>query len=80
MPELPEVETVKNSLKKRLLGKKIMNVKVMYSNIIEFPSVSEFERKIKGQTIRDMNRYGKWIIFVLDDYYLLSHLSINLHL
>ncbi len=77
MPELPEVETVKNSLKNRLLGKRILSVKVVYSNIIEFPSVSEFERKIKGQTIRDMNRYGKWIIFVLDDYYLLSHLRME---
>ncbi len=77
MPELPEVETVKNSLKLKLIGKKIKGVNVLYRNIIEYPDVVLFQRKIKNQTIRDMDRYGKWIIFVLDDYYLLSHLRME---
>ena len=77
MPELPEVETVKNSLKKKLLGKRIIDVKIIYSNIVEYPSVSDFEKNIVGQVIRDMDRYGKWLIFVLDDYCLLSHLRME---
>lgn len=77
MPELPEVETVKNSLKIRLVGKKINDVKVYYGNIIEYPSVRDFIKMIKGQRIKDMDRYGKWIIFVLDNYYLLSHLRME---
>ena len=77
MPELPEVETVKNSLKLRLVGRKICDVRVIYDNIIEYPSVLEFKNNIRNQTIIDMDRYGKWIIFVLDDYYLLSHLRIE---
>ena len=77
MPELPEVETVKNSLKGRLLGKKILDVRVYWNRIIEFPNVDMFIHQIRGQTIRDMDRYGKWIIFVLDDYYLLSHLRME---
>ena len=77
MPELPEVETVRNSLKLRLIGKKICSVHVYYDGIIESPSVNEFQSMILGQTIWDINRYGKWLIFVLDDYYLLSHLRME---
>ena len=34
MPELPEVETVKNTLKKILLNKRIKSVRFNYDNII----------------------------------------------
>ena len=33
MPELPEVETVKNTLKPRLVGKKITDIKIYHENI-----------------------------------------------
>ena len=77
MPELPEVETVKNSLKSKLIGRRINDVKIYYGNIIEYPSVRDFIKMICGQHIQNMSRYGKWIIFVLDDYYLLSHLRME---
>ena len=77
MPELPEVETVKETLKIRLIGKIIINVNIYYENIIEYPMVDEFKRQIIGQKINNMNRYGKWLIFELDDYYLLSHLRME---
>ena len=77
MPELPEVETVKNTLKPRLIGKKITDIKIYHNNIIEYPTVEEFKKRIINQTIIDMNRYGKWLIFVLNDYYLLSHLRME---
>ena len=77
MPELPEVETVKNALKIKLIGRKINYVKVYYDSVIEYPSVDCFKKMIQGQTIIDINRYGKWLIFVLDDYYLLSHLRME---
>ena len=77
MPELPEVETVKNSLKLKLVGKKIDGVQVLYDNIIEYPDVGSFSKEIVGQKFCDVDRYGKWIIFVLDDYFLLSHLRME---
>lgn len=77
MPELPEVETVKNSLKLKVVGKRIKEVLVLYDGIIEYPSVFNFCNKIKGQMINDIERYGKWLMFVLDDYYLLSHLRME---
>lgn len=77
MPELPEVETVKNTLKPRLIGKKIINANVYYDNMIDYPTSIEFKERIINQRINDINRYGKWLIFVLDDYYLLSHLRME---
>ena len=77
MPELPEVETVKNTLKKIVLNKRIKGVRVNYDNIIEYPSSSEFIEQIKDQYIKDIHRRGKWLMFELTDYYLLSHLRME---
>ena len=41
MPELPEVETVKESLKLRLSNKKIIRARVLWDNIIAYPSKDE---------------------------------------
>ena len=64
MPELPEVETVKEGLKLKVIGKIIKDVIINYDGIIEYPGVKEFCKNIKGQRINDINRYGKWLIFV----------------
>ena len=77
MPELPEVETVRKALKKEVLNKKILSASIYWSNIIAYPEVKEFEKKIKNQVILDINRYGKWLMFELNDYYLLSHLRME---
>ena len=77
MPELPEVETVRRSLLLKLKDKRVNGIRVYYDNIIEYPSVSEFCSNIINQRINDIERYGKWLIFVLDDYYLLSHLRME---
>ena len=77
MPELPEVETVKETLKRLVIGKKIIGVTVNYSNIIEYPNVQLFKKEIINQTINDIKRRGKWLLFDLDNYYLLSHLRME---
>lgn len=77
MPELPEVETVKETLKKQVVNKKITDVNIYYEKVIEYPTTSEFVKKIINQVIRDVKRRGKWLLFELDDYYLLSHLRME---
>lgn len=77
MPELPEVETVRNTLKRLILNKKIIDVDIRYENIIEYPTSNEFKKKIKNQKINDIKRKGKWLMFELDNYYLLSHLRME---
>lgn len=77
MPELPEVETVKNALKREVLNKQIILATVYWNNIIASPSVKEFTEKLKNQVINNITRRGKWLLFELDDYYLLSHLRME---
>lgn len=77
MPELPEVETVRNGLKKKVLNKKITNCKVLYNGIIAYPNEQCFVKQISNQTINDILRKGKFLIFELDDYFLVSHLRME---
>lgn len=77
MPELPEVETVRKTLIKNILNKKIVQVHVLYPNMIVEPLLEEFKKNIINQTIIDIKRKGKWLIFELNDYYLLSHLRME---
>lgn len=76
MPEIAEVETVRNTLKKRILHKKIKEVKILYPKIIE-SDITSFKKNLIGNEFIDIKRKGKWLIFELHDYYLLSHLRME---
>ncbi len=77
MPEKPEVITVVKSLKPRLIGKTITNCNVYWDNIIAYPTVDEFRKKIIKQKINDIKTRGKFIVVILDDYSLLIHLRME---
>lgn len=77
MPELPEVETVKESLKKQILNEVIDSVDIYYDSIIAYPNINLFKEQIKKQKINNIERRGKWLLFILDDYILLSHLRME---
>jgi len=47
MPEIAEVETVRQTLKRRILNKKIKNVNVLYDRIVE-SDLDEFKKSMKG--------------------------------
>lgn len=76
MPELPEVETVRRTLKNMILNKVIKSVDVYYPNIIK-DDINYFKAKLKNQKINDIKRSGKFLIFVLDDINLVSHLRME---
>ncbi len=77
MPEKPEVITVSNALKNKVLKKKIQRVDVYWPNIIAMPSILEFKDKLIGQEILDITTRGKFIVFTLNDYNLLIHLRME---
>lgn len=77
MPELPEVETVVNTLKELILDKKISNVKVYWDNIIATPDLETFKLAVVGQKIKDISRRGKYILFHLSSKTLVSHLRME---
>ena len=76
MPEIAEVETVRNTLKKRILNKTIKCVNVRYPKMIE-SNLEDFKKILVGRSFLDIKRRGKWLIFDLGDYYLLSHLRME---
>ena len=77
MPEKPEVITVANSLKTRLLGRGIVNCNIYWDNIIAYPTTDEFRKKVINQKIKNIKTRGKFIMIELDDYYLLVHLRME---
>lgn len=76
MPEIAEVETVRNTLRERILNKKIQDVNIIYPKMIE-SNIEEFKSVIIKNSFKEINRIGKWLIFDLGEYYLLSHLRME---
>ena len=66
MPELPEVETVKNDLRPLLLRKRIVDIEVRLPKIVKVP-VAQFVRQIKRAHIRDVRRRAKILLIDLDN-------------
>lgn len=62
MPELPEVETVRRGLLKIAKGRKINAIDVYYGKTIT-NDVEEFRQALIGQTIEDIDRRGKYLLF-----------------
>jgi len=65
MPELPEVETIKNDLRPLLVGRSIVGVKVGWEGCVDRPSVQEFCDQIAGCRIEDVRRRGKFLTLPL---------------
>ena len=65
MPELPEVETIKNELSPYIVGHRIADVTLPWDGIVRQPSVEEFCSHIIGQKIIGIARRGKYLIFSL---------------
>lgn len=77
MPELPEVETVRQILIKQIIGKQIKLVDVYYSGILENTTQSIFVNSLVGEVVRDIKRYGKYLFFIFDNYSIISHLRME---
>lgn len=65
MPELPEVETIKNELVPYVRGKRITDVAVYWSRTISRPPAEELCARLTGQEIKGLARRGKYLIFRL---------------
>ena len=82
MPELPEVEIVKRSLKNKVNYKKIKKIIITNRNL-RFKVQKNFEKLLEGRKITNVSRFSKYIILVLDNNnYCLIHLGMSgtLHL
>lgn len=78
MPELPEVETVRRTLRTVLLGRRIDRVHV-YDRRLRYPvQVQTLRRRVQGQRIRDIHRRAKYLLLELEDgHHVLVHLGMS---
>ena len=65
MPELPEVETIRNELSPHITGRQFTGVTIYDARLVRQPPVEEFCQKLVGQRVNSLNRRGKYLIFRL---------------
>lgn len=61
MPELPEVETIKQQLIKKIKGKKVKRVEVRLARMINV-AAAQFVRALTGVVVKDIRRRAKLLI------------------
>ncbi len=77
MPELPEVDIVKQGLAPFLTGALIKRV-ILNRNGVRFPFAADFAQRLSGQTITHVGRRAKYLRFMLSSgEVLLSHLGMT---
>ena len=65
MPELPEVETVKNQLAPYIIGRTITKVTLLWDRMVKRQDPVELVKRVAGQKILDVMRHGKYLIMPL---------------
>ncbi len=83
MPELPEVETIAESLRRAaqgglpLVGETLLGATLRWPRHIAQPGVEEFKSRLQGQRVRGVGRRGKFLTLDLDRDTLLIHLRMS---
>jgi len=65
MPELPEVETIVNSLRPHVVGRKIIGIIIRDTRPIQKIAVDKFCERLTGLSIKGLERRGKYLVFSL---------------
>lgn len=66
MPELPEVETIKEDLRELVVGSKVEDAEVLDPALVEQLSAEEFVRRLKDTRIAGARRQAKHLVLDLD--------------
>ena len=77
MPELPEVEIVRQSLDKNIRQKKVKKVIIRNKNLrMKIPN--SFKKFLENKTINQVSRFSKYlIIYLSNNKYCLVHLGMS---
>jgi len=67
MPELPEVETIKNELSPWVVGQSFTQVTIFDAELVCGGSAEEVRRGLIGQKVESLGRRGKYLIFHLSN-------------
>ncbi len=67
MPELPEVETIKNELSPWVVGQSFTKVTILDAKVVCGGSAEEVRLGLLGRKVESLGRRGKYLIFRLSD-------------
>ncbi|NLJ99780.1 MAG: bifunctional DNA-formamidopyrimidine glycosylase/DNA-(apurinic or apyrimidinic site) lyase [Clostridia bacterium] len=67
MPELPEVETIRRTLKEKIMGREICQVEIFLPSLVNPDEPRGFIEGIVGSCIHDLGRRGKYLLVKLDN-------------
>ncbi|HEY4475809.1 MAG TPA: bifunctional DNA-formamidopyrimidine glycosylase/DNA-(apurinic or apyrimidinic site) lyase [Candidatus Paceibacterota bacterium] len=73
MPELPEVQTIVNDLRKKIIGRRITGFFSDTPRIFKYAAISKIAKAIKGCKISSVERRGKNILIYLNQKLLVIH-------
>lgn len=83
MPELPEVQSIVNTLRQSqdgipsVVGQTITRVHILWERTIAEPDMITFHQLMPGRVIKDITRRGKFVHILLDKGHLLMHLRMS---
>ena len=76
MPELPEVQTVVNSLEKNIINKRIIDYNSSWHKVC-YNKIPNLQTSIKNNIVNKVFRMGKHIVIKVDSKYLIFHLRMT---
>jgi formamidopyrimidine-DNA glycosylase len=76
VPELPEVETTRRGIAPALIGQRIASM-VVRDRRLRWPIAPHFEATVRGQTVRRVERRGKYILLRLNSGTVILHLGMS---
>jgi formamidopyrimidine-DNA glycosylase len=83
MPELPEVETIRNALRnggrggESVVGRRVQKSHLLWERTLAEPTAEEFHQRIFGQVVKDVGRRGKYLMLDFPVDTLLIHLRMS---
>jgi len=76
VPELPEVETTRRGIAPCLLTRRVIDV-IVRDRRLRWPISTQFERGVRGQTVRSVERRAKYLLVGFDTGTLILHLGMS---
>lgn len=76
MPELPEVETTRRGITPYVRKQRVNNVVIRQASL-RWPVPRNLKQKLKDQTIKEIQRRAKYLLFVTDVGHMIIHLGMS---
>jgi formamidopyrimidine-DNA glycosylase len=67
MPELPEVEVTRRQIAPVLVGREIAALRTTRDSYFFVTPAARLRRRLRGRSVRDLGRHGKYLIGEIDD-------------